>query len=249
MAISGTAGVQIASQVPVVGSIVNVGANVYDAVTRVFGGGAPPPFKQVWAAVPFDPNSRGVTTKNFLRLSGGHGRWTDQLTGEVTDDKGSDVRKVACCASGMDMYVDANLRMYFNRDGRSVEPADSWNAWLTRFGNVSFAQAYAANPGAFRVFNATSQGNDPAIGRPPTPDASVQALPVSYTPVAAPAAPNAFTPLPAPVATPSQPVGQSSAATPANAPAQAAPLPFYKTPLGIGLIALGVFLLVRGMHK
>ncbi len=219
-------------------TIAGAGQRVAEAVSHL-GKGQHYPFATIWEQMPFA----------YLRLEGGHGRWHDPLTGQVTNDLGSDVRKIAVVASGMGMYVDAHKRMFFN-DGRPVSPADSWQTWNDLYGTPTFQEAYTRNPAAFRIFGDTP-GNDPAIGQPSTPPALQPALPVNVPlpltapGVALPAYAPPPTPQPLPGATP-------AAAAPAGVPVPNAgtvvpSMPWYKTPLGIVAIAAGVLLVVKSL--
>lgn len=109
---------------------------------------------KVWSKVPF----------SATRIKGGKGKWKDTVTGESGNDRWSEVRQVAVVASAIDAYTDSNgtLRDIVTNDAISREAA--WGRWLQKYGDVSYAVAFANDPSAFRPYGA-DPANDPTVGR------------------------------------------------------------------------------------
>ena len=171
VATGATMGAAVGSIVPILGTTIGsaVGAIVGFASSLLGGSGNGDLLKNVWDVVPF----------SLIRLGGGHGQWTDPITHQVLTDAQSDVRKSAVVASAIGAFNDQNNFWYDDVTQQHLTPADAWQRWLQKFGNVGFAQAYAMAPGAFTIFQPTTSGGDPVIH---APGAVAPALPASPTP-------------------------------------------------------------------
>lgn len=147
-------GATIGSVVPIlgtaIGAIVGAGVALFASAPTVDN------LKNVWDVVPF----------SLIRLTGGHGTWTDPLTHAVLTDAGSDVRKSAVVASALGCFNDQNNFWYDDTTQQHLTPNDTWQRWLQKFGNVTFAAAYAAAPSAFLIFSPTNVLGDPPIHAP-----------------------------------------------------------------------------------
>lgn len=170
-------GAAIGSIVPVVGTA--IGAIVGLGVALFAGAGTVDQTKGIWDVVPF----------SLIRLTGGHGQWTDPLTHATMNDAGSDARKGAVVASSIGAFNDQNNFWYDNVTQQHLSGADTFQRWQQKFGPLNFAQAYAAYPGDFQIFNPTSALGDPSIHAPgavvpaastaPSPSASAAPLTAS----------------------------------------------------------------------
>jgi hypothetical protein len=136
-----------------IGSLVGVISGLFG------GGGTPDQMKAIWSTVPF----------SLLRLTGGHGTWTDTLTGESMSDAGSDVRKAAVVASGIGAFNDPRNWWFDQSTQQHLDGATAFQRWQQRFGGLSFANAFASYPSAFAVFGPYGKSGDPQIHSPDTP--------------------------------------------------------------------------------
>lgn len=174
-------GAATGSAVPGIGTAIGgIAGAVSGLLKGIGGGGTPDQMKAIWSAVP----------ASVIRISGGHGQWTDTLTGEQMGDAGTDLRKSAVVASALGMFNDAKNWWYDDATGQYVSGAQALAKWQSYFGNQTFAQAYASSPQSFKIF-----GNDPSqdpsqatqstampvrVGTP-TPGTNVATLPVVAT--------------------------------------------------------------------
>jgi hypothetical protein len=157
------AGAAAGSVVPVLGTA--IGALVGLAASLFGGGGTPDTTKAIWSVVPF----------SLIRLSGGHGTWTDTLTGVTMNDAGSDLRKSAVVASAINAFNDTNNHWYDATTQQYIDGSTATARWHTVFGNADFATAYAQYPNLFRIFGPTTQGD-------PTPHAPNPAIAAAAVP-------------------------------------------------------------------
>lgn len=220
-----TTGAAVGSIVPILGTGIGaaVGTLVGGVSTLFGGGGTPDQMKAIWSVVPF----------SVLRISGGHGTWTDTLTHEVLTDAQSDLRKSAVVASAIGAFNDARNWWYDQATQQYLSGASALQRWQQKFGNLSFANAYASYPGAFQIYSPVSSSGDPQIHSPNT---SVLQTPVAGTvPLVAPPLTSNLTPQQIATMTPQQ---QAIYANQANSLQQA-------SLLGGGM-STGTLLLVGG---
>ena len=193
----------------------------------VFGGNLPSAMTQLWTPIP----------ASLIRVTGGHGSWTDTVTGAKGDDGWTDNRKNAVIVSSVGMFNSAGEGaadlLYDRTTGAQVYAEDFLSRWLAKFGNVTFAQAYAKNPGAFQIYG-PNPANDPPHSMNPAgvvPNASGGMGGAAATPAVtgAPATVSGI-PLPTPSTAPGSPAAVAAAAT---------VVPWYKTTGGmVAIVAL-----------
>lgn len=188
--------------------------------------------KAVWSVVPL----------GIIRLTGGHGTWTDPLTHATLTDAQSDLRKSAVVASAIGAFNDQNNFWYDMTTQQHLLPADTYNRWQQKFGSATFAQAYGSFPSQFAIFAPTTSLGDPAIHAPGAivaPSIAVApAVPVATVPtVVAPV------PITSASATPQQIAAAGAAAAPAPVAAAST-----STLLWLG-VAVGAFVLFNRSHR
>lgn len=160
------AGAALGSVVPILGTA--IGALVGFASTFI-GQGTPDQMKNIWSQVPLA----------VIRLTGGHGTWTDPLTHEVLTDAQSDLRKSAVVASAIGAFNDSKNFWYDTATQSYITGATALQRWQQRFGSLTFANAYAAYPSAFQVYSPVNSVGDPSIHSP-----GVAGVPLAGTPPA-----------------------------------------------------------------
>lgn len=154
------AGAAFGSVVPVVGTA--IGALVGLASTFL-GGGTPDAMKNIWDVVPF----------SVIRITGGHGQWSDPLTHETLTDAQTDLRKAAVVCSAIGAFNSPKNWWYDQATQGYLNGAACLQRWQARFGSLSFANAYAAYPSAFSIYSPVSNVTDPQIHEPSAPSALV----------------------------------------------------------------------------
>lgn len=140
---------------PGLGTIIGgVVGGVVGVVEEVFGSDTPSAMTKLWTPIP----------ASVIRITGGHGKWTDTVTGQTMDDGGTDNRKNAVIVSSVGIFNSAGEGsadlLYDRTTGSQVYAEDFLSRWLAKFGNVTFAQAFAAQPSAFQVYG-SNPANDP----------------------------------------------------------------------------------------
>ena len=206
-------GAAIGTVVPVLGTAIGGAIGTLAALaSSLIGGPSADAMKNIWNVVPL----------SLLRVSGGHGTWTDTLTGQTMPDAGTDLRKSAIVASAINAFNDPQNHWYDATTQQYINGATALQRWQQRFGSLDFANAYSSAPQAFRVFG-PDPSQDPAIRLPAA---------VPTTPAGAPV------PLTSASATPQQIAAARTAA--GVVPAQASLLGGLSTPLvlliGAGLL-------------
>lgn len=205
------AGAAFGSVVPVVGTAIGA---IVGAVIAFTGGGTPDQMKNIWDVVPF----------SLIRISGGHGVWTDTLTGQTLTDAQTDLRKAAVVASSINAFNDLNNHWYDATTQQYLSGASALQRWQQQFGSLSFANAYAQYPNAFRIFGPNPQGD-------PTPHAPSATIAAVFTPPGVPITSSS--------ATPAQVAAGYVPPSAAGAPLQASILGgVSNTTLAIGALAL-----------
>jgi len=209
-----------------IGSAIGTIAGLFQSgidISHLFGGGTPDEAKAVWSKIP------GA----YTRLEGGHGRWTDSLTGESMEDAGTDVRKGAIMASAVGMYNDQRNWWFDAATGQHVDPGTAAGRWKAIFGaGTPFEAAYAQAPERFAIFSSVDSSTDPYIP-------SQGGTPMQHAATALPG--NPYVPPVAISSSPASPGGIVTGFQPAIAGVLGAISP---TTLMIAAVALvGVFLL------
>lgn len=123
-------------------------------LTSVFGGGGTTGIKTIYQQIP----------QSMIRVTGGHGMWTDTLTGETMNDLGTEVRKVAMMASALGLYVNHDNWYFDDATGQHISPDTALARWNSLFGSgTTFQAAYGKFPELFRVYNPNDASDDPII--------------------------------------------------------------------------------------
>lgn len=138
-------------------------AETYTVLRGILGGhGDSNSIKTIYQQIP----------QSMIRVTGGHGTWTDTVTGETMPDLQTEVRKVAMMASALGIYNDKRNWFFDDTTGQQLTPGAVLARWEHLFGNgTTFQAAYARAPELFRVF-----GSDPALD-PIIPDIGGGPLP------------------------------------------------------------------------
>lgn len=140
-------------------------AETYSVLRGILGGsGDSNSIKQIYQQIP----------QSMIRVTGGHGTWTDTLTGETMPDLQTEVRKVAMMASALGIYNDKRNWFFDDTTGQQLTPGAVLARWQKLFGvGTTWSAAYARSPELFRVY-----GSDPSLD-PIIPDIGGGPLPAN----------------------------------------------------------------------
>ncbi len=123
------------------------------AITNAFGLGRTTGIKTIYQQIP----------QSMIRVTGGHGVWTDTVTGETMNDLATEVRKMAVLASALGIFVNRDNWFFDDTTGQHLSPDTVLARWNTLFGTgTSFQQAYSQQPELFRVYG-PDPSEDPVI--------------------------------------------------------------------------------------
>lgn len=179
--------------IPIIGVDTSTIGGIASGISSLFGGGGGSDGNVIktkaWSKVPL----------NLIRVQGGHGKWSDPVTGEQMGDAGTDQRKLAVVGSAIGLWNGPNsFDTYDVSTNQYLDAGPAWQRWLSVFGDIDFPTAYSRYPERFRIYQPTTSAYDPIRGPTAQREVGQYVAPPAFSPqtgglpiaTAAPGAPN-----------------------------------------------------------